>query len=404
MVWNRNYSLYLCLAAALAVLVALAPAPSRGSADAGRVNLTRPAASDFDRFTSAPSARQRSFMRERFWRMRTYAPYFDSRLSWFPDAWTYRDLYAIYRGGRLAATRPEWILRDSAGRKLYIPFECDGGTCPQYAGDIGNPAFRAHWINHARAQARAYRGIFVDDVNMEPRVSYGNGEQVAPIDPRTGQPMSDDTWRRNVATFATEIRAAMPDKEIVHNALWFAGHQDPAVVRQLDAATHVEIERGAGDPGLIGGAGPYGYETFLAHIDWLHERGKAVVLDSYADTRADVEYELATYFLVSTGRDSLGSAWRSEPGDWWPGYDVALGAPKGERYAWRGLLRRDFAGGHVLVNQPGRSPVRVRLGAGALDPAGVSRPAVTLGPASGAVVVRVAATWQRALRAITLGW
>ena len=67
-----------------------------------------------------------------------------------------------------------------------------------------------------------------------------------------------------------------------------------------------------------------------------------MILDSYADTRAEVEYELASYFLVSSGRDSLGSTWRSAPGDWWKGYEVRLGAPRGGRFLWRGLLRRDF--------------------------------------------------------------
>ena len=36
-------------------------------------------------------------MAEHLWRMRTYAPYSTSASSWFPNAWTYRDLYAIYR-------------------------------------------------------------------------------------------------------------------------------------------------------------------------------------------------------------------------------------------------------------------------------------------------------------------
>ena len=31
-------------------------------------------------------------MRAHYWRMLTYAPYFDSRVAWFPDAWVYKDL------------------------------------------------------------------------------------------------------------------------------------------------------------------------------------------------------------------------------------------------------------------------------------------------------------------------
>jgi hypothetical protein len=374
----------------LLAMSALVPSAVAAGPEAGSVRIVRPAESDFDRHTLSPTAVAQTFMRERFWRMRTYAPYFDSRLSWYPDAWTYRDLHAVYRDGDLAEEHPEWILRDAAGNRLYIPFDCGGGSCTQYAGDIGDPSFRANWIARAKQQAAAYRGIFVDDVNLVPRVSDGSGDHRMPLDERTGRTMTEADWRRYMAEFTEEIRAAMPDKEIVHNALWFAGHDDPSVRRELLAATHIEIERGVNDPGLTGGTGPFGYETLLRHIDWLHTHGKGVILDSYADSNTEVEYELASYFLVSSGNDSVGSSWRTEPGDWWPGYEVRLGSPRGDRYEWRGLLRRDFEGGFVLVNQPGRAPVSVDLGAGSFDPAGQPRAAVTLGAAQGAVVAGAA--------------
>lgn len=383
------------LVAVLAAVLGAAGLASSASAagpEAGAVKIARAAESDFDGHTLNPTPDAQAFMRERFWRMRTYSPYFDQRLAWYPNAWTYRDIYAVYRDSDLAAQHPEWILRDGAGNELYIPFACGGGSCTQYAGDIGDPAFRAHWIARAKAQAGAYRGLFVDDVNLEPRVSDGHGEHRMPFDERTGRTMTEADWRRYMAEFTEQIRAAMPDKEIVHNALWFVGHDDASVRRQLEAATHLEIERGVNDPGLTGGSGPFGYETLLRHIDWLHARGKGVVLDSHADSRIQVEYELASYFLISSGRDSVGSSWHTAPGDWWPGYDVRLGAPRGERYEWRGLLRRDFDSGFVLVNQPGRAAVSVDLGQGALDPAGQPLPAVTLRAAEGAVVAGRAAT------------
>ena len=377
------------LCAALAVALAFATSASSAEAagpEAGSVRFTRAAEADFDRYTSSPSSAQATFMRDRFWRMRTYAPYFDERLSWYRDAWTYRDLYAVYRDDELARAHPEWILKDAAGRRLYIPFDCGGGSCTQYAGDIGNPAFRAHWIAEARAQAADYRGIFVDDVNLEPRVSDGQGDHVMPLDERTGRTMTEAAWRRYIADFTEEIAAAMPDKEIVHNALWFAGHDDPAVQRALRAATHVEIERGVNDPGLTGGGGQFGYETLLKHIDWLHAHGKGVILDSYADSRSEVEYELASYFLVSSGRDGMGTGWRSAPGDWWAGYDVQLGAPRGPRYEWQGLVRRNFQHGFVLVNQPGAKTAAVALGAGAHDATGEPRSSISLSGAQGAVI------------------
>ena len=53
--------------------------------DVGRVRFVKEAKSDFDAFTDSPSPAQAAWMRERFWRQKTYAPYFDSRTSWYPE-------------------------------------------------------------------------------------------------------------------------------------------------------------------------------------------------------------------------------------------------------------------------------------------------------------------------------
>ena len=70
------------------------------------------------------------------WRMNVFSPYFDSRTGWYPNGWVYDDAYAIYAGEELASQHPEWILKDAAGNKLYIPFACSGGSCTQYAGHL----------------------------------------------------------------------------------------------------------------------------------------------------------------------------------------------------------------------------------------------------------------------------
>ena len=367
--------------------------------EAGSVRFAKAAESSFDVFTSSPTEAQKEWMRAHYARMRAYSPYFDSRLAWFPDAWAYQDAYAIYRNSPVATEHPEWILRDAAGNKLYIPFGCSGGVCPQYAGDFGNPAFRNWWIQDAAAKmAKGYRGLFVDDVNMEWRVGNGNGAFVAPRDPRTGATMTEADWRRYMAEFTEQIRQALPGKEIVHNAIWFAGcgstaescWSDPYIRRELLAADLIELERGVNDAGITGDGGRYGYETFMARVDWLHSHGKGVIFDARAGTDAAREYGLASYFLTSNGQDLLGNDPGGTPSDWWTGYDVQLGAPLAGRYSWNGLVRRDYQDGIVLVNKPGAASKTVSLGATYEDLTGASRTSVTLGAASGAVLLREA--------------
>jgi hypothetical protein len=324
-------------------------------------------------------------MTSHYWRMRTYPPYFDSRTSWFPNSWAYRDAQAIYNPSALASRHPEWILRDAAGRKLFLQFGCARGTCPEYAADVGNPAFRAWWIADAvKEQAAGYRGVFIDDVNMA--LPTGDGEErfVAPVDPRTGRAMTQAAWQRYTADFMVEVRRALPGAEIVHNALWTLGDASPEIRRELAAADYIEIERGFNDPNITGA----GFETLARFIDRRHAAGQGVILDADAPTPAGRMYGLATYFLVGDGRDALANDAWSRPDHYWTGYDVSLGNPRGPRYRRDGVWRRDFEHGFVLVDEPGAPVRRVDVGPGLRLAGGGPVTSVTLRPGSGAVLVR----------------
>src|ERR1017187_2962888 len=102
----------------------------------GVVHFVGGANSAFDKYTLHQDPTYGAFLRRHMWRMVVYSPYFDDKTRWYPNGWTYDDAYAIYPSSSLGVRHPEWILRDGAGHRLYIPFACAGGTCPQYAGDI----------------------------------------------------------------------------------------------------------------------------------------------------------------------------------------------------------------------------------------------------------------------------
>lgn len=354
------------IVSALAVAVAAASVPAVAGGDGGRIKLVRNTAQGFDRFITGSTPGQRAFARAHYWRMRAYPPFFDQALRWAPPAHLYEDLYGlspdVRRDRRLVARHPNWVLRDANGRKLFIPWGCEGGSCAAWAADPGNRRWRDRWVRRARRQLeKGYKGVFIDNVNLDMRVSDGFGTPTAPIDPRTGAPMTAASWRRYIAGFTERIRRGLPKAEIVHNSIWYSDRADGAVGRAAAAADIVELERGCSDGGLVAGGGRFGVETFLAHIDWLHARGPSVLLEPYGRDPAKREYDLACYFLINTGRDAIASAYSTDPDDWWHGWDVALGDPAGPRYAWNGLLRRDFAKGFVVLNQPGRPSVSFGL-------------------------------------------
>jgi hypothetical protein len=360
---------------------------------AGHIRFMAPKAnSSMVSFIENSTSTQRQWMRDHWLRAIVEPGYWDSKISWYPNALAYLDSYAIYYGSATASQHPDWILKDSAGRKLYIPFGCNGSYCPQYAADIGNPAWRQDYINRAKAVvAKGYKGIYADDVNMDMHVGNASGQIVVPIDPRTGTSMTDAAWKSYFATFMEQLRSAIPGAEIAHNAIWFAGggsHDGTQsdIAREIKAADLYHMERGFNDGGLTGGTGIWSVYAMFRFIDTVHSYGRHVVIASQTGDATAAEYNLAGYFLINDGRDYVGSYIGTMPSNWWKGYDTDLGDAKGGRYQWNGVWRRDFTRGFVLLNEPGASTKTLSLGGSYKNTAGNTVTSVTLGGTRGAVL------------------
>jgi Hypothetical glycosyl hydrolase family 15 len=373
----------------LATLSTLALATGAQAASAGSANVFVNAGSSYLPYLTSPSTEEQAWWGAHVWRMTVYTPYFDERTSWYHDGWVYKDAYAIYAGTPEVSEHPEWILKDASGHDLYIPWGCSGGSCPQYAADIASSSYRRAWIEGLRGEvAHGYRGVFVDDVNMSLDVGNGRGEMVAPIDPATGRPMSAEAWSGYMASFMQELRAALPNVEIAHNAVWFdePGATANAHYRaQIESADYYFMERGANDPGLTGGNGSASLNAMLSFVEQVHAVGRHVVLDGTAEDERGLAFNLASYLLVSNGGDGVAGGGQT-PHDWWAGWNVALGEALGSRYAWHGLQRRDFAGGLVLVNAPGEPSVTVSLPSPMRNLQGETVSSVTLAASSAAIL------------------
>ena len=386
------------LTRATAVLFFILTLCPTADAREGDVRFFKVANTQFDPYIENPNAEQRQWMLDHYDRMKGWSPRFDQELHWYVRGWFYKDAYGIKPDWAVFAEHPEWILRDTAGNMLYVPFACSGGTCPQFAADFGNPDFRAFWIAEAQdVMGRGYQGVWIDDVNMTWRVSDGNANPVTPFDPRTGAPMLLDDWRRYMAEFMEEARVALSASEIAHNMIWYAGPEDnsnPFITRQIDAADFINLERGVTDLGLTGGNGRFALTTFLEFIDYLHGRGKNVILLDEALSTTQRQYALAGWLAINDGNDLMASennSWTS-PDSWWPGYDVTLGNALGPRYEWQTLIRRDFECGLILMNPPDRPGVPVAFGQSYSTIDGATVSAMTLAGDQSAVLLDACAT------------
>ncbi len=383
--------------ATVQVAYSTAPAPTPSpppafASSAGRVQFMEKTSPSTDQYTNNPTPDQQQWFRDHWQRAIVYASYWDSKNSWYPQTWVYQDAYAIYNPSTLANQHPEWILKDTAGNKLFIPWGCSGGTCPQYAADIGSPGWRQYFIDRCKAAiAKGYKGLHLDDVDMDINAGNGAGQKVAPIDPRTGQPMTDSQWKEYFAQFMEQVRAALPGVEIAQNAIWFAGGgnhdgMDPFIQRQIRAADMINLERGFNDGGLTGGTGTWSVFAFMRYIDNVHSYGSQVVVQSYATDTTSAEYNLAGYFLINDGDDYVSTEGLGLPGQWWSAYDTDLGDATSGRYLWNGVWRRDFTRGIVLLNEPGGTTKTLGLGGTFTTTSGQPVSSVTLGASRGAVL------------------
>ena len=332
----------------------------------GKPNVFVFAKTPFNQWTA--DGQHWDFMNETYDSMVVWEPYWDSRLEGFGDAIVYRDAYGIKvdsnQDSRFAE-HPEWVLRDADGDPTYIPYGCANG-CPQYAADLGNPAFVADWIAGVQAYVdRGYAGLYIDDVNLLWRVGDVDGDPVTPIDPDTGAPMTLSAWRTRIVEFVETVRATFPDLQIWHNAIWYSdspGFDNGLVDRQIRAADVVHLERGMNDPGLKDGTSKFGMQTFMNYIDRVHRLGANVaLLDTHADTLDEQWFNLAGYFLVNNGGDLISTEdWDLvSPDAFFAGFELDLGDAKGDRRVVDGTIQREFTGGLVVMNEPRADPVTV---------------------------------------------
>ena len=369
----------------------------------GRVAFFASQGPDTDRFFLAADAAgpgpERDFLTSRYARSLTY----DFRAArewttWYPNAWLYKDAYGL-QAGDLEGPMGRFVLRDAGGRPMHLDYACGAdGTCPQYALDVTSARFRAAWIAELRdRQLRPqHRGVFVDDVNFD-RIVCGDvggscSGAVTPVG-TDGRAVTAGRWQAAMARFMREIRAAFPETEIVHNQRYSqAGGLTGGVptsehVRDaIDQADLIEVEGSYADSGLVPGRGRFGWDTLRSWIAYIHARGKGVVHDHGI---AKPEYSLATYLMDATGRDFIGHAYRRVPSNWWrEGWELDLGTGRGPAVDERGVIRRNFERGAVLVRKPGSPSGAVAIDGPYWRLDGTPAGGVVFVPEAGGVVLR----------------
>ena len=232
--------------------------------------------------------------------------------------------------------------------------------------NVSRPGFQQYWQDSIADQVRAndYDGVFLDSASP----ALLQWEARAPADPR----LAGTGVRGNI----------FPE---LGNRNWITAWED--WIKKLDAsltARGIPLIPNVGalattwdntDYSLSAGIVSEGFcNPGLTTGDWIEamnqtlrlvNNDRIVILLGYVESETDVanrRYSLGNYLLVKASRTFLGSNL-----NWYPEWDLDLGAARQtattvQELLWKGVYRRDFANGVVLVN-PTTARVSVDLGA-----------------------------------------
>ena len=308
-----------------------------------------------------------------------------------------QDFYDAFRG-----SHPEWILRNGSGGAVSTV----NGIGRVYAVDIGNPAFVNAWADFALAIADRYGwdGVFADNVARGQFAEWSSW----PYNPRTGAPYRPEDYRNDILNALQILRSRFhaEGKILVgnHSQSWRAETFNlPVTQSEILTMDGVEIE----DCVFNYDGSPHTESEWiqqLRYLDFANQHGtRTVCCGSTSGAIGDPSrrgFLLASYLLTKEGFSTISEL--NNLDNWWDDLALDLGAPTG-RYTCldpnAGLAPtgdcpspgkiyvREWEKGRVLANPSSGRTVTVPLGGTFLDH-GSRVTSVTLGPRSGAVLVR----------------
>jgi hypothetical protein len=298
-----------------------------------------------------------------------------------------------------------WFFHWPAGSTTRV-LQCDWGW---YLVDPDNVSFRTYWRGEVARQlvANADDGLFLDSASVP---NYLGGASYSPALPEVDEAF-EQAWSRRIADWLSWLHGQGLGSIVPNVGAWINGRD----ATDYSAADGLMIEGFA----LETDESPYGLDDWKLQVNRVLgavRRGQAILAQTYVTGVKDRMFALGSYLLIKGSRTYLNIETGGTP-EWWPEYDVPIGAALAlppasieELEQAPGLFLRTFDGGLVIVNAtnewdntgatydvPLVHPYSLAepVGGGAIDEYGqpvgslryhtVSR--VTLGPGSAAILL-----------------
>jgi hypothetical protein len=228
-------------------------------------------------------------------------------------------------------------------------YNCDWGW---YLAELNDPSWRAWWQSEVlrQVQANDNDGIFMDSLSVP---NYLGPDHYNPPLPDV-----DNNFERAWATRITNWLAWLQSQLVGNYYLipnvgsWITSRE----TTDYNPADGLMIEGFA----LEADQSPYNYEDWQLQMNRILaavNRGQIILAQNYVMGDQERMFTLGTYLLIKGSRAFLNIDLDLDP-EWWPEYDIPMGAPT--HSAANGITefdrdgdavyRRNFDNGFVLVN------------------------------------------------------
>jgi hypothetical protein len=227
-------------------------------------------------------------------------------------------------------TNPEWILHDADGNEIHPAAHPDWVLF-----DFSNVNFQAAWGLAVAKELSGTRwtGVHIVDATNQPDWSS------QPIDPNTGEPMTEADRRTYLAEALSVVRAGMKT-----SGFSLVASNGPAtIVDRGQIASTDAVTVGSG----FARTGSPEWDVLLAYFQAAVEAHVGAWVQDVGELRPSQRvYGLASYLLVSGPRSSYEVESETDSDL----YDISLGEPI-DLAALQGFVwLREFASGYVAVN------------------------------------------------------
>ena len=247
-----------------------------------------------------------------------------------------------------AAVQETWLYHwPEAGADRLL--NCDWGW---YTAELNDPGWRAYWAGEVLRQVNANDddGLFMDSLSVP---NYLGHDHFSPALPAVDAAF-ESAWAARIHDWLAWLQTqAIGSFYLVPNAgAWINGRDDA----DYSPADGVMVEGFA----LEADASPYNLDDWRLQMDrslGMIAQDKALIAQAYVFGGQERMFTLGSYLLIKGSRTYLNLELDLPP-EWWPEYDIPIGAPLESAGTdiqnlydpVNQVYRRDFSNGLVLVN------------------------------------------------------